>query len=162
MKRTLIVLLFIVCILTLQHFFPGEYSNRTVLADTPIVKPPVDTRVNLLRNFFVKYKCSEPYYIEDYIKYADKYELDYRLLPAISLQESTCGKHDCYHTSNYWGWGSCKGVRFGSVPEGIEFVTEKLANNHYYSGKSNYQKMRSYNPNPEYADKIIKLINQIK
>src|SRR3989344_813434 len=40
---------------------------------------------------------------------AEKNEIDWRLLPAIAVRESTGGKFDCKKVENNpFGWGSCK------------------------------------------------------
>lgn len=62
--------------------------------------------------------------------------LDWRLLPAIALRESSGGKHAC--NNNPFGWGSCK-IGFRSVNEAIETVAWNLGGNNpdtadYYDG----------------------------
>lgn len=158
MKRFLLVLLVLVCIIFSNKKITKPHTLAFV--NTPTIKPSADTRVASLNNFFETYKCPKPYYIDDYLKYADEYKVDYRLLPSISVQESSCGRHAC--GTNYWGWQSCNGITFKSVTQGIEYVTQQLANNHYYAGKTNYQKLRAYNPNPSYAQRVLKLINSIQ
>lgn len=154
MKRLLLIWYFVI-----SFWFPTKVATSV---EVPKVEAPkIDIRVEQLNTFFAHYKCPTPYYSQDYIIYADQYNIDFRLLPSISIAESTCGRHDCFHTANWWGWRSCRGIKFATVPDGIKFVSEQLASNHYYAGKSNYKKMRSYNPNPEYAPKIIKMMLQI-
>ena len=41
-----------------------------------------------------------------FVLVAEKYGLDWRLLPAIAIRESSGGKAACGH--NPFGWGSCK------------------------------------------------------
>lgn len=121
--------------------------------------PAADHRWSNLHQFFSKYKCPEPHYEDAYIQAANTYNLDYRLLPAISIIESTCGKHQRY--SNWWGfWSATKG--FDSVPEGIDFVSSQLASGRYYKDKTINQKLRAYNPNPEYAGKVERLMKEIE
>ena len=107
-----------------------------------------DDRTANLTRFFTRYHASTAY-INDYINAADKYDIDYRLLPAISVAESSAGQHAC--GNNWWGWQSCKGNNFVSVAQGIQFVSDQLANGNYYRGKSIDEKLRAYNPNPAYA-----------
>jgi hypothetical protein len=127
--------------LSIQHQTNIEHKHRT----------------NLIR-FFSGYKCPTPYYITDYLNAAQRYNLDYRLLPAISIAESTCGRFQLYN--NWWGfWSDTKG--FKDVPSGIDYVSDQLADGQPYAGKSIIQKMRSYNPNPSYAPKIIGLMKEI-
>lgn len=162
MKRFLVML---VVLFGLFLFFRTiDKSHTTTFKEPPIVKPviatSVDIRIASLNKFFETYKCPKPYYVEDYIRYANQDHIDYRLLPSISIAESTCGEHEI--KNNWWGWQSGKGNGFNSVPSGIEFLSKQLESNHYYLGKTNYQKLRSYNPNPSYAQEVLKLINSIK
>jgi hypothetical protein len=116
-------------------------------------------RVSLI-NFFDHYHGKKPYPITAYLTYADQYQIDYRLLPAISVAESSAGNHAC--GDNWFGWQSCKGYNFGSVAQGIQLITEQLACGSYYQGKTLVQKLHSYNPNPSYAPKIIGFMKEIK
>jgi len=61
-------------------------------------------------------------YAEKFVEVANKYNLDYRLLPAIATIESSGGKNN-FRSYNAWGWGS-KG--FSSFEEGIEVVGKGL------------------------------------
>ena len=121
--------------------------------------PAADHRAANLHQFFSKYKCPEPHNEDAYVQAANTYNLDYRLLPSISLQESTCGKH--YRLSNYWGWNSAR-TGFESVPSGIDYVSRQLAEGKYYKDKSIKDKLRSYNPEPSYTVKIMRLMGEIE
>jgi hypothetical protein len=112
-----------------------------------------------LINFFDHYHGQKPYPISAYLTYASRYQIDYRLLPAISAIESQAGRHAC--GNNWWGWQSCKGNNFSSVPEGIEFVSQKLGTGNHYRGKSTINKLRAYNHNPSYAPEVERLIKEI-
>jgi len=61
-------------------------------------------------------------YADVFVEVADKYELDWRLLPAIATIESGGGKFN-FKPFNAWGWGQ---VSFGSFEEGIETVGRGL------------------------------------
>lgn len=123
----------------------------------------MDVRAVKLGLFFDKYKCPTLNYqlIDDYINAADRYQIPYNLLPAISIQESTCGKHFPVHTANLWGWNSAKSG-FADLPQGVDFVSERLANGRYYANKSITKKLNAYNPNPEYAPKILRFMAEIE
>lgn len=78
---------------------------------------------------------------------AEKYGLDWRLLPAIAIRESSGGKNACYN--NPFGWGSCK-IKFSNYDEAIESIAKNLggANKktaYYYAGKTNEEKLYYYN-----------------
>ena len=100
---------------------------------------------------------------------AEKNGLDWRLLLAITVRESTGGKFDCKNvTNNPFGWGSCK-IGFNSIDEAIEIVARKLGGNnpntvrHYYN-KTTKQILRAYNPPsivPRYAEQVLSIMNDI-
>jgi hypothetical protein len=114
-----------------------------------------------LVTFFSKYNCPDISFavINNYLYAADKNNLDYRLLPSISIQESSCFKH--YRLQNGWGWNSAR-TGFESVPAGIDYVSRQLAEGKYYKGKSIKDILHSYNPEPSYAGKIIRLMGEIE
>ena len=108
--------------------------------------------------FFKSHHCPAPFLTADYVAAADAYDVDYRLLPALSVRESTCGRHA--RLNNRWGWDSAQ-TGFESLVHGIHFITRQLATGRYYRGKTLDGKLRAYNPNPEYAGEIRKLMREI-
>jgi len=100
---------------------------------------------------------------------AEKNGLDWRLLPAIAVRESTGGKHACKKVKNsFFGWGSCK-INFESKEEAIEAVARNIGGNdedtdHHYAGKTTEQILNKYNPPsivPNYTKQVIKIMNDI-
>ena len=122
------------------------------------VAPP-DQRVLRLEAFFKAYGCPEPYHIHDYLRAADAYQIDYRILPALSLRESTCGIHA--RANNHWGWDSGRS-RFESIEAGIEYVSRQLAEGARYRGKQIEEKLYIYNPYPHYVREIKDLMGRIE
>jgi len=100
---------------------------------------------------------------------AEKNDLDWRLLPAIAIRESTGGKFDCKKVENNpFGWGSCK-ISFKSVENAIETVALNLGGNnpntaHHYDDKTTKQILHAYNPPsivPRYAEQVMSIMNKI-
>ena len=100
---------------------------------------------------------------------AEKNDLDWRLLPAISVRESTGGKHACKKaTYSAFGWGSCK-INFKSNEHGIETVAHNLGGNnpktaHHYDDKTTKEILRAYNPPsivPRYAEQVMAIMDNI-
>ena len=100
---------------------------------------------------------------------AEKNNLDWRLLPAISVRESTGGKHACKKVANSaFGWGSCK-ISFKSHAEAIETVARNLGGNnpktaHHYDEKNTKEILRAYNPPsivPRYAEQVMAIMDTI-
>ena len=92
---------------------------------TKIQNTTVDYRVSNLRNFLAKYNSPLVPYAEEFVSYADKYGIDYRLVPAITGVESTFGKAIPYDSYNAYGWAGGD-YRFDSWPESINTVSETL------------------------------------
>lgn len=107
-------------------------------------------------------------YGEVFVEAAEKYDLDYRLLPAIAMRESTGGKHSCPNgNKNVFGWHSCK-TKFTTYEEAIDKVAAHLAGEikstkGYYGNKSVRKKLRTYNSViPPYVDQVISIMNKIE
>lgn len=103
------------------------------------------------------------------IEEAEQNDLDWRLLPAIAVRESTGGKNDCKKVkNNAFGWGSCK-IGFKSNEEAIEVVAKNLGGNNpntakHYDNKTVKQILRAYNPPsvvPKYAEQVMSIMNDI-
>jgi hypothetical protein len=96
-------------------FVTGSFETNVVVGDA---------RSKNLKHFFRKYN-SVLYDHADYIvKVSDKYEFDYRLLPAIAMQESSLCKFIPADSYNCWGWGIYGDLttRFTSYEEAIDTV----------------------------------------
>ena len=114
----------------------GLTACAAVASDSTL--PPEDPRFVRLEAFFKTYDCPGPLHVQEYLQAADSHALDYRLLPAISLVESTCGAFE--RLNNRWGWDSVQSG-FDSVPAGIDYITEQLAENPKYKGKTVREKL---------------------
>lgn len=67
-------------------------------------------------------------YAKEFVDTANYYGIDYRLVAAISIVESSGGIH-CFRTHNAWGWGKSG---FDSWEDGIWAVSKGLGK--YYAG----------------------------
>jgi len=123
---------------------------------TPVLHadPQTDTRLLKLRKFFRN--CPLRDASVDFIEAADRYDLDWRLLPSISLVESGGGK--AFRNNNVLGWDSGN-RRFGSVRAGIHAVAARIATSALYRDKDVDEVLATYNPDPAYAAKV-KLVMQ--
>jgi hypothetical protein len=119
---------------------------------------PADERRLKLQSFFESYRCPAPFHVEDYLREADKNAIDYRLLPAISVRESTCGRHA--RLNNHWGWDSARSG-FSSVKAGIRYLARTLALSPKYRDKTIDGKLKIYNPNLRYVAEVMQLMEEI-
>jgi len=88
-----------------------------------------DGRIEKVRQFFAQYGSPLEPYASDVVEAADTYGLDYRLIPAIAMQESNLCKKIPRDSHNCWGFGIYGKTitRFDSYKEAIETVTRTLA-----------------------------------
>jgi hypothetical protein len=85
----------------------------------------VDGRVVALRAFLEKHDSPLAPYAADFVASADAYDVDWRLLPAISGVESSFGKRLIPGSHNAYGWGGGY-IYFRDWEEGIETVNRSL------------------------------------
>ncbi len=129
-------------------------GSQEIVEDTQ-VKDSVqfaDGRVANLKRFFRKYNSPLYDQAEHIVKVSDTYKMDYRLVPAIAMQESgLCrvipnGSHNC------WGWGIYGNTvtRFNSYEEAIETVSKGLRVNYLDKGYvTPTQIMEKYTPSSQ-------------
>jgi len=118
-----------------------------------------DARIARLDAFFRAHHCPAPLLTSEYLAAADANFIDYRLLPAVSVRESTCGLHARHN--NRWGWNSAK-TSFETLVHGIRYIARELASGRYYRGKTLEEKLQVYNPNPNYPAEVRKLMREIE
>ncbi|MFZ3011709.1 MAG: hypothetical protein WA060_01785 [Minisyncoccia bacterium] len=103
------------------------------------------------------------------VEEAIKNDLDWRLIPAIAVRESTGGKFECKKVpNNPFGWGSCK-IGFKSNEQAIETVARNLGGNnpntaYHYSDKETKEILQAYNPPsivPRYAEQVMAIMDVI-
>jgi hypothetical protein len=108
-----------------------------------------DIRVANLKYFFRKYDSVLYDKAEFIVKMADQYKLDYRLIPAIAMQESGLCKNIYEGSHNCWGWGiyGNKVTRFDSYEEAIETISRGLKKNYIDKGLTTPEEiMKKYTP----------------
>ncbi len=95
-----------------------------------------DARVAVLDEFFETHDSPLSTLGTTFVTTADKYHLDYRLLPAIAMQESNLCKKTPHDSNNCWGYGIYGGkvLRFATYEEGIETVAKGLSKNYKTQG----------------------------
>ena len=117
-----------------------------------------DPRYLRLRKFFSSSQAPAGRLAADFLAASDRYRLDWRLLPSLSVVESSGGKH-C-KKNNMFGWDSGE-KEFLSLRHGIHVVASRLANSKIYRGKPLDEKLGKYNPNPEYPSRVKVVMQMI-
>jgi hypothetical protein len=111
-----------------------------------------------LKAFFGKQDCPAQNYSGDFIAAAERYDLDWRLLPSISYLESTGGK--AAKNNNLFGWNSGR-TSFATAAAGIHEVGRKLSRSRLYRSKTLDELLATYNPTGDYAQKVKNVMQQI-
>lgn len=88
----------------------------------------LDGRVEKIRQFLQRYGSPLEPYAQDIIDAAEEYGLDYRLVPAIAMQESNLCLKIPVDSNNCWGFGIYGGKvhKFSDYKEGIYAVSKTL------------------------------------
>lgn len=131
-----------------------------------------DARVSLIENYLKKYKSPLAAKAKIFVDKADQYQIDWRLLPAISVIESSGGVRIPYGSYNAWGWGiptgKGSGITFKSWDEAIETISKALKEKYIDKGLDTPEKMnRKYAASKTWGTKVrsamtkIYLTNQI-
>lgn len=103
------------------------------------------------------------------VQEAEKNDLDWRLIAAIAVRESTGGKFDCKKVDNNpFGWGSCK-IGFKTIEKAIETIALNLGGNnpktaYHYEGKDTKAILQKYNPPSivlRYAQQVMSIMDDI-
>ncbi len=108
-----------------------------------------DARPLIIKNFLGSYSSPLANYSDFFVKTADKYQLDYRLLPSIAMQESNGGKKLPTDSYNAWGYGiyGDQVKRFTTWEEAIDRVGRGLKEDYINQGLTTpYQIMTKYTP----------------
>lgn len=96
----------------------------------------LDPRTAALMEFFEARHSPLVNEATTFVTVADKYSLDWKLLPAIACKESGCGKAIPQNSYNPFGWGiyGDQVIYFKNWQEAIEMVGKNIKTNYYDSG----------------------------
>lgn len=125
---------------------PSAENNLTGLIDQK------DARVEVVKNFFSNYKSPLEPFAQNVINAADKYNIDFRLLPAIAMQESNLCKKAPKDSYNCWGFGiyGKKTITFNDYGQAISAVSKTLATQYTNKGLTTAdQIMSKYTPSSD-------------
>jgi len=108
-------------------FVLGAYKAEVTLKDG---------RVANLKSFFRKYNSVLYDQSELIVQISDEYQFDYRLLPAIAMQESNLCKFIPENSHNCWGWGIYGDLvtKFDSYEEAIRMVSKGIKDHYIDKG----------------------------
>lgn len=170
MKKVLILITFIfILFLKSTDVVAGDlFVQKSHVSDNKLIKfytateVITDTREHRLKKFLESHRSPLAQHADKFVYYADKYEIDWRLVPAISGVESTFGKHIPKNSFNAYGWAGGR-YKFQSWESSIEIVTKALKEKYINRGANTLSKInRIYcPPNPKWAGKVAFFIKKI-
>lgn len=126
-----------------------------------------DGRIQALEEFFESYNSPLKSYASVIVSEADKHNIDYRLIPAIAMQESTLCKKIIKDSYNCWGFGIYGGkvTKFANYEEAIETVTRTLSKKYVQKGlEEPHEIVQKYTPSDEgkWANVVNMMMEEIK
>ena len=132
--------------------------KNVVINQTPKYIPDAH-KVENIRRYLAGRHALLADYAEEFVKAADHYNIDYRIIAAISVIESGGGKHN-FRAYNAWGWGK---KSFENWTEGIWTVSASISR--YYSrGLNTPALIATYYCPPSatnWANKVTYVMNEI-
>ncbi|TSC83615.1 MAG: hypothetical protein G01um101413_968 [Parcubacteria group bacterium Gr01-1014_13] len=147
-----------------------------VLGSTAVMAAPVavaslesgftvsDARSLIVKKYLRRYGSPLEPFAQYLVDTADKYNLDYRLLPAIAQQESNLCKKIPEDSHNCWGFGiyGNKVTRFDSYAQAIDTVARTLKKKYIDQGLDTPEEMMAkYTPpSVEKGGPWAKAVNQ--
>jgi hypothetical protein len=110
-----------------NYQFSASYNTDPSEGFTAEIKTG-DSRTANLKAFLRKYNSVLYDYADKIVEVSDKYKFDYRLLPAIAMQESNLCRVVPEDSHNCWGWGiyGTTVTKFDTYDEAIEAVSKGI------------------------------------
>jgi len=140
MKKVLFILIFAALMAALIVPKPVQAQEKLTMAGSSGVLKSADIqpdmRVQKLEAFLAKYNSPLTAYAQDFITLADQYQIDWKLVPAITGVESTFGKQIPYNSYNAYGWANGN-YAFKSWEDSITIVTKTLREKYFNRGLDN-------------------------
>lgn len=140
---------------------PGNENNIAGTAQSS------NARIEIITQFLKKYRSPLVPYAKHIVDTSDQYGIDFRLIPAIAMQESNLCRVIPDNSYNCWGFGIYGGrvTRFKDYAEGISVVTKTLALKYKQRGLVTPNEIMSmYTPssNGSWANSVNHFMNQLQ
>jgi|SRR5579862_7905032 len=148
------------------NFVPKEFvlvagllaAPVACMAQSPAAAPVKDPRQIRLEKYFSEHHCALRELAAEFVAVADENNLDWRLLPSLSMVETGGGRGT--RNNNLFGW-NCGRTRFDSPKASIHVVASKLSQSKAYKGKDTDGILKTYNSNPRYGARVKAVMETI-
>jgi len=162
-KKIVIIFLSIIAILPIASF--KVQATEIQAGGSAMLKSKIiekDKREKALAYFLKKHNSPLANYAGEFVKAADIYGLDWKLVPAITGVESTFGKHIPYKSYNAYGWAN-GAYRFSSWEESIWHVNQVLKEKYADRGATTISQIGKIYapPSPFWASKVSFFMDKI-
>jgi len=146
---------------TIEYIDSNEIKERILEEAVSTRAQDTETlrKIEEVRSYLASRDSPLTDYAQEFVKAANEYGIDYRLVVAISIIESNGGKNT-FRTYNAWGWGK---MNFTSWEEGIWTVSKGLGK-YYSKGLTTPQRIAPYYCPPsasEWARKVTFVMGEI-
>lgn len=164
-KRLVLFLLLLLLILPQKALAQTKSAGASLTLVVTQDTIETDKRVKILKGFLESYNSPLATHAAVFVKNADTYELDYRLVAAISGVESTFGHQIPTNSYNAWGWGiyGNNTLAFESYDQAIETISKGLRSDYInkWKAKDVYDIGHFYAASPTWAQRVEYFMNKM-
>lgn len=166
-------IIFFLSLITLLVLTPNEASAQQKASVSSAKIQPLytgniegDNRVKILEAYLRRYNSPLADNAEDFVRYADKYDLDWRFVASIAGLESSFGQRIPTNSYNAWGWGvyGDNVHYFTSWEEGIKVISHGLRTRYMdqWGAEDIYEIGSFYAASPTWAQRVTFFMNNIQ
>ena len=135
-----------------------------IIFATPALAKTI-TRTEILHSYLLSHNSPAAENASDFVEAADKYNLDWRFVAAISGLESSFGQAIPLNSYNGWGWGiyGDNVTRFSSWTDGIDIISQGLRQKYIdlWGKKDVYEIGSVYAASPTWAVRVNYFMDNI-
>jgi hypothetical protein len=168
MKKLLIVFIFVIMLFMARgEAWANEQASKSSATFNEVkVQKQVDNRAKELQAYLEERNSPLSPYAANFVEQADNYQLDWKLVAAISGLESGFGKQIPANSYNGWGWGIYGDhvLRFNSWPEAIQTISKGLREGYLKDNPESdpYVIGPTYAASPTWAVRVSYFMDQIE
>jgi flagellum-specific peptidoglycan hydrolase FlgJ len=158
-----VILCLLAVLIVAIYNMPKKKNHSQPKSNFTIEEKLVDNRPQAINDYFQERSMPIVGSGEKFVKEADEHGIDWRLLAAIAVRESSGGKRMPAGSNNPFGWNSGD-YYFESLDEAIAYISDKFENGKYYTGKDTFDILATYNPptvNKNYPAEVIAIMDKI-
>lgn len=164
-NRHFVAIITIVILLLSSPNLPASLDIKQLVGKEGITEvKKIDKKALILTKYLERYHSPMKYHAQDLIDAANRYDLDWKLLPAIAGVESTFGKH-IPGGYNAYGWGvyGTNRIYFKSWRDGMFTVAKGLKENYVNRDLTNpYVMNRIYASSPTWGGRVSYFMNDLE